>query len=191
MYSNYGLGGYSGVRRKVFISYHHADQVEVDKFVQDFSLYSGIFMRKMLGMQDDIINSMDASYVMRRIRQNYLNDSTITIVLLGSCTHSRRYVDWEIKTSLRQGGYTPNGLLGIILPSQGTQCYLPNRFYENWNQEHYNCYARLYNYPTSTAILKDWIEDAYDARTSRPHLIKNTPNMMKYSSRCLTCNITH
>ena len=40
-----------------------------------------------------------------------------------SLSHSRRYVDWEIKTSLRRGSYTPNGLLGIILPSQGLRTH--------------------------------------------------------------------
>ncbi len=66
----------------------------------------------------DFINSTDTDYVMKCIRENYLSDSTVTIVLIGSCTHSRRYVDWEIKSSLRQGQYTtPNGLIGILLPS--------------------------------------------------------------------------
>jgi len=34
---------------------------------------------------------------MRRIREEKLQDSTVTIVLVGNCTNSRRYVDWKIK----------------------------------------------------------------------------------------------
>lgn len=189
MYSNYGSNRI--VRRKVFISYHHKDQVEVNNFVRNFSDATNGFMKRMLGMDNDIINSTSPDYVMQQIRRRYLDDTTVTIVLLGSCTHSRRYIDWEIKTSLRRGGYTPNGLLGIILPSQGTQCYLPNRFHGNWQQENNNCYANLYNYPANVSVLRDWIDDAYNARTSRAHLITNTQDMMKYNSKCLTCSITH
>lgn len=54
-------------------------------------------------MNDDIINSTDTNYVMRRIRELYLKDSTVTIVLMGKYTYTRRYVDWEIQASLRNG----------------------------------------------------------------------------------------
>jgi hypothetical protein len=36
---------------------------------------------------------------MSEIRRKYLGNASVTIVLIGSCTHSRRYVDWEIKLS--------------------------------------------------------------------------------------------
>ena len=62
---------------------------------------------------------------MNQIREKCLLDSTVTIVLLGKCTHSRRHVDWEIKSSLRQGASAPNGLIGIVLPSQGRGAFLP------------------------------------------------------------------
>lgn len=44
-------------------------------------------------------DSNNPEYIMRRIREEKLHDSTVTIVLIGNCTHSRRYVDWEIKAS--------------------------------------------------------------------------------------------
>jgi MTH538 TIR-like domain (DUF1863) len=69
-------------------------------------------------MAEDIIDSDDTDYVMRRIREVYLKGSTVTLVMLGRCTWARRYVDWEIQASLRQDrGIVPNGLLGIKLPS--------------------------------------------------------------------------
>lgn len=79
---------------------------------------------------------------MTQIRNKYLKDSTVTIVLMGSCTHSRRYVDWEIKSSLRQGENIPNGLLGILLPSQNDSAYLPQRFEQNLTRYKVNCYAK-------------------------------------------------
>ncbi len=120
-----------------------------------------------------------------------MRDSTVTIVLIGKCTHGRRYVDWEIKTSLQRGDYVPNGLLGILLPSRGNSDYLPSRFRDNWQRGEFDCYARYRAYPTSAQQLADWIEDAYNARTTRAHLIQNKADMMKYNSKCLVCGITH
>ena len=101
-------------------------------------------------------------------------------------------MDWELKSSLRQGdNYTPNGVMGIILPSQGTSAYMPPRLEANWNQGHTNCYARYWVYPSSGNQLGEWIDDAYNARTTRNHLINNSQTMMKYNRSCRVHNITH
>lgn len=185
---------WSGIKRRVFISHYGEDRAEVDSFINHFANSLQIFTPYVLGANnnDDFINSTNTDYVMNRIRELYLKDSTVTIVLIGSCTHSRRYIDWEIKSSLRQGtGYTPNGLIGIIIPSQGNSAYLPPRFEANWNQEHIDCYARYWVYPSSGDALGQWIDDAYNARTSRNRFINNSQSMMAYNSRCKVHNITH
>lgn len=180
-------------KRKVFISFHQKDRNEVDSFIELWANRAGIFIPKALGAfdNDDFINSTNPDYVMSQIREKYLGDSTVTIVLIGSCTHSRRYVDWEIKSSLRKGSYTPNGLLGIVLPSRGNSAHLPQRFRDNWNKEENNCYARYRSYPTSSQQLTNWIEDAFAARTTRANLIQNSSDMMKYNSKCFVCGATH
>lgn len=180
-------------RRKVFISHYKGNRREVDDFVDYFANQHGVFTPKVLGAHDndDFINSTDTDYVMRRIREKYLEDSTVTIVLLGRCTHSRRYVDWEIKSSLRQGQFIPNGLMGIVLPSQNNTAHLPLRLADNWNSDHHNCYARYWSYPTSPNQLSEWIEDAYLARTLRANLILNSQEMMKYNACCKICGVTH
>lgn len=180
------------VKRRVFVSYHHDDQDEVDEFLNRFAYREGIFTPRILGLGlgNDIINSNNPEYVMSQIRQRYLQDSTVTIVLLGSCTHSRRYVDWELKASLRQGLYIPNGVMSIILPSQGSSSHLPPRLEDNWNKEG-DCYARHWVYPDSGFTLSSWIEDAYEARTKRAHLISNSQSMMKYNSKCNIHGVTH
>lgn len=177
-------------KRKVFISHFKGDRTEVDAFLRDFS---PVFIPKVLGANDndDFINSTNTDYVMQRIREKYLGDSTVTIALIGSCTHSRRYVDWEIKSSLRQGQYTPNGLIGILLPYQGNSAYLPPRMEANWTKGEYDCYAQYRAYPKSREELSLWIEDAYQARTSRAHLIQNSQDMMKYNAVCKICGVTH
>lgn len=174
------------VRRKCFISYHHADQELVNRFVRDFDHTHDTFIARGLGeeMPGDVIQSTDTDYVMRRIREKFLHDSTVTIVLMGRCTWARRYVDWEILSSLRRGQYAhPNGLLGIKLP---TFAGFPPRFEDNLsnNWPAVDCYARHMEYPTSTASLVAEIEAAYQRRTTHDHLINNRRDRMFNNRQC-------
>ncbi len=184
---------YAGTKRKVFISFYQGDKDEVDQFIAKWSDQEGVFTAKVLGASDndDFIESNDTDYVMSQIRKKYLGDSSVTIVLIGSCTHSRRYVDWEIKSSLTQGSSPPNGLLGIVLPSKGDSAHLPPRFKDNWQSGEAKCYARYRSAPTSASQLGEWIEDAVAARTARAHLIQNSQDMMKYNAKCKVCEVTH
>lgn len=184
---------YYGTRRKVFVSYHQTDRMEVEDFIDKWAERERVFIPKALGVSDvdDFIDSNDPEYVMTQVRAKYLSDSTVTIVLVGTCTHSRRYVDWELKTSLRRGSYTPNGVMGIILPSSGKSAYLPPRLEANWSPQNVNCYARYWIAPTSAEELAGWIEDAYGARTARAELIENAATMMKYNTKCRVCGVTH
>ena len=185
---------YNGTRHKVFISHYKGDQTEVDSFINHFGNQEQVFSPFVLGANDndDFIDSTNTDYVMGQIRKKYLQDTTVTIVLIGSCTHSRRYVDWEIKSSLTQGQSLPNGLIGILLPSQNS-AHLPPRFQENWDREKEkeNCYARYLSYPNTSRQLGQWIDDAFDTRTSRARLIKNSQDMMKYNAKCKKCGVTH
>lgn len=176
------------VRHKVFISYHHADQDEVEEFIETFDHERKVFITRGVGVdiEQDIIDSDDTDYVMRRIRELYLKDSTVTIVLIGKCTWARRYVDWEIQASLRHGEtVTPNGLLGIKLESYKKN-YYPDRLNKNLKQdeEQEDCYARACDYPTRKDTLAAWIEDAFKARTSRAGLIVNPKERFKYNKTC-------
>jgi hypothetical protein len=176
----------SDVKHRVFISYHHDDQEEVNTFITTFSDERNVFTYRAVGaMSDDIINSTDPTYIMSQIRQKYLKDSTVTIVLIGKCTWARRYVDWELKTSLRQGAFTPNGVLGILLPSMGTTATAPQRLQANiLGDKSDEGYARWYVYPTRKDSLKNWIEDAFQARTTRANLIVNSAEMFKNNRSC-------
>lgn len=176
------------IRHKVFISYHHADQDEVDKFVERFDDRGDVFIRRGVGieMEDDIIKSTNPDYVMKRIRELYLRDSTVTLVLMGKCTWARRYVDWELQASLRHGEtVTPNGLLGVRLRSCGDSAY-PNRLNLNLkqNKSQEECYARVHGYPSTESDLRKWIEDAFEARTSRDHLIHNPRERFANNRSC-------
>ncbi len=175
------------IRHKVFISYWHEDQAVVGDFIYTFDKERRVFISRIVGgpMASDLeINSDNTEYVMRRIRELYLSDSTVTIVIVGLCTWARKYVDWEIASSLRQGPVAgpPNGLIGILVPTRSSG-QLPDRFGDNWNKNHTD-YARFYTYPTNKAQLRSWIEDAFTARTTRNHLISNGRLLKQRNSSC-------
>ncbi len=175
------------VRHKVFISYHHDDQDEVDDFIRTFDEERDVFITRGLGVEMDptIIDSDDTAYVMRRIRELYLIDSTVTIVLMGKCTWARRFVDWELQSSLRQGeSVTPNGLLGIKLSSYKSP--FPDRLNKNLKQtdDQAECYARWIAYPSRKDTLANAIDEAFDARTSKADLIVNPRDRFTNNRQC-------
>ncbi len=178
----------SDIRHKCFISFHQLDEDEVRGFIETFDEQRDVFIARALGasgMDDEIINSDDTDYVMSRIRELYLRDSSVTIVLIGKCTWARRYVDWEIQASLRHGEtVTPNGLLGIKLPSYRKSGY-PDRLNKNLKQEEQeDCYARVIEYPTRKDTLANQIADAFQARTNRVGLIDNPRDRFKNNRTC-------
>lgn len=175
-------------RRKVFISYFHGDQSWAQTFVNTYGGPNSVFIPKALGLTysgADLINSQDADYVMNQIRERCIVDSSVQIVLVGRCTHSRRYIDWEIKRSLSAG----NGLLGILLPPDIT-AHLPERFSANWAADG-SGYAQFRYYPQNASELRSWIEDAYEARTSRLALRKNANEVWAYNRQCEVHGVRH
>lgn len=73
---------------------------------------------------NDAIDSEDEDYIMRKIREEYLSDSTVTIFLIGTHsnenlgTHEQRFIKRELQASLYNGkGNSRSGILGIVLPS--------------------------------------------------------------------------
>src|SRR5688572_23612101 len=97
-------------RRKVFISYqHHGNRSYYTEFSRFFSAYEAVEDHSV----EREIDSDDAEYVSRCIRENYIKGSSCTIVLCGPTTYQRKFVDWEIKASLD----SQHGLVGVNLPT--------------------------------------------------------------------------
>lgn len=117
------------VKRKVFVSYHHAaDQAHYDAFSKAFCDTYDVITDNSLERE---VDSDDVDYVMRRIRENYISGSSCTIVLVGKDTWGRKYVDWEIKATLDK----EHGLIGVRLPtapvSAENKVTVPGRLYDN------------------------------------------------------------
>ena len=75
---------------------------------------------------NDPINSDNEDYIMRKIREDYLQDSTVTIFLIGNYSaennlfEDQQYIKRELQASLYN---TPNGILGIVLPEMTDNIY--------------------------------------------------------------------
>ena len=185
---------YPSMRRKVFISFFGGDEELVLQFTR-WADHAGALIPRILhdAYRGDIVNSSNPDYVMQRVRKDFIGDSTVTLLLVGPCTHSRRYVDWELKATLQKGyDYSPNGLLAVALPSfANTPVHLPPRFLDNQRTDKKDGYAYFYRPPQSPAELFGWIEDAFESRTKRAGLISNGREMMGYNAKCLYCGIVH
>lgn len=104
-------------RHKVFISYHH----ESDQWYKEELIRMGkehaVFIDKSVGDGDISEDLLDAQ-IRRRIRDDYLRDSTVTIVLVGTETKRRKHVDWEIYSSMYNGKINKqSGVLVVNLPT--------------------------------------------------------------------------
>jgi hypothetical protein len=173
------------VRHKCFISYHGADIDAVTDFVEDFN---DVFIPRVVGVSDsdhfkDPVNSEDEEYIKAQIGAKYLSDSTVTILYVGQCAWARKYVDWELSSSLRNDPVNKRNGLMAITPADRSTNKLPARFADNWAKDD-SKYARYYYYPQFDASLRAWIEDAFKARDSRASLIDNSRALRKINSQC-------
>ncbi len=168
-------------KRVCFLSYHRADFPHAKRFTDDFcAAYDRLIDRGIeASMAGAIASSEEADYIKHSIRTTYLRDSVVTIVLLGPCTWSRKFVDWEIAASLEKGeDYKRNGLLILILPGMDADL-ARTRIKDNIDSG----YAVVRHYPTSEAELIDAIEAAYLLR-ERDDLVDNSEPLRKRNAFC-------
>ncbi len=178
-------GAPAAVRRKCFISYHGADIDGVSMFVEQFN---DVFIPRVIGASEsdhfkDPVDSDDEEYIKQQIGARYLADSTVTILYVGACAWARKYIDWEVASSLRNSPVNRRSGLMAITPADQSVNTLPDRFADNLADDD-SKYARYYYYPASEPSLRGWIEDAVQARTSRAHLVDNRRRLRQRNSPC-------
>ena len=76
------------------------------------------------------IGSTNEDYILRKIREDYLADSTVTIHLIGLYgaeergAHEQRFIKRELQGSLYDSeSNTRNGILGVVLPDRMSTVY--------------------------------------------------------------------
>lgn len=79
---------------------------------------------------NEAIDSNDEDYILRKIREDYLSDSTVTIFLIGSHSsenegqEEQKFIKRELQASLYNGkSNSRNGILGIVLPQMYDSIY--------------------------------------------------------------------
>ena len=171
-------------RHRVFVSYYHAeDQRYRNQFEMLFSDIYDLYVSKSVKM-GDIDPNLKTETIRQKIRDDYLQDSTVTVVLVGAHTWQRKFVDWEIGSSIRQTAHNRrSGLLGILLPTHpdyANNTYnpytIPPRLYDN-----IKCgYAKIYRWDGDPKTVQSWIQDAFNRR-NKPPLPDNSYPSFKYN----------
>lgn len=159
----------SAPRHKVFISFHEQDIKYKEAFVR-------MMGKRIVDRSVDTGNIDDTGLKTTRVRQiirdQYIRDATVTIVLIGPRTWQRKHVDWEIGSSIRKTKRNPRcGLMGIVLPNHSSYGdklvgprLIPPRLADNWKGS--DPYALIYDWPKpwAPARIAQWIHRAFVRR---------------------------
>ena len=156
-------------RHKVFISFHEQDIEYKEEFVRRMG--KRIVDRSVdTGNIDD--TGLKTATVRQKIRDEYIRDATVAIVLIGPRTWQRKHVDWEIGSSIRKTKRNPRcGLLGIVLPNHPgygkkelDPHLIPPRLADNWTEV--DSYSLMYDWPNpwTPAKIAEWIHRAFVRR---------------------------
>lgn len=166
-------------KHKVFISYYHKeDQFYRNQFETKFH---HLFISKSV-QPGEIKTDLSTEYIKRLIREGYISDSSVIIVLVGKKTYCRKHVDWEISAGLNKNIKGASGLMGILLPGfiPGSDT-IPFRLLDNYQSG----YAQIY-YWNDVTNSDDNIRSAVNkAFQSRENNLKNINNSSKQMGRNL------
>ena len=162
-------------RHKVFVSFHEEDIRYKENFVR--MMGKRIVDRSVdTGNIDD--TGLKTTTVRQKIRDEYIRDTTVTIVLIGPRTWQRKHVDWEISASIIERPSNPRcGLLGLLLPTHSdyrkdaqdrNPRLIPPRLARNI--EGNNPFAVIYDWPKNGISRKvlPKIHEAYRRRNNPP-----------------------
>ncbi len=141
-------------RHKAFISYHHANDEDYKTiFELRFGNKFGVIIPGAVQI-GDIDTNLKTETIRQKIRDEYLRDTTVTVVLIGTQTWQRKHVDWEIASSIRKTRFNPrSGLLGLFLPSHPA--------YGEKTFDRHTIPPRLADNATcGYAVIADWTNDA-------------------------------
>ena len=166
-------------KHKVFVSYHQENDEKYKNLFKN--MFESIYVSKSVAI-GDIDPNLKTETIRQKIRDEYLRDSSVNVVLVGKETWKRKHVDWEISSSIRHTKFNPrSGLLGIILPTHPdygketfTKYLIPPRLYDNIECK----FSNIYDWTSNAYSVEDWIHDAFinkdkiNPNNSRP-LFKN------------------
>ena len=156
-------------KHKVFISFHEEDIEYKERFVR---MMKGHLVDRSVEVNDIDDRNIKTETIRQKIRDDFIADATVTIVLIGPCTWKRKHVDWEIGSSLRDTKNNSRcGLVGILLPNhpdykkrEHNPRLIPPRLADNFKGD--DPYAVIYRWPVpwAPARIRGWIHRAFARR---------------------------
>ena len=159
--------------RNCFISYHHVnDQKYLSKLrktvksmkVSDYSLKTDI-------------GHLTNETIYNKVRSK-MRTCSVTVILIGTRTGHRKWIDWEIWASLRgynhpfdkKKSFKPNGLLAIFLPGQNHS--IPDRLKDNIDSG----FAVSMRWKNLERDFESKVNYAYWKRNNATNKIRNSRN---------------
>ena len=105
---------------KVFISYHHDNDQYYKNSLVKINDQHRVFIDRSVDT-GDVSDQLTDETIREKIRDEFLRDSTVTILLVGLETKYRKHVDWELYSSMIDGTINKkSGILVVNLPP--TEC---------------------------------------------------------------------
>lgn len=157
--------------RNCFVSYHHEND---QKYLSRLRKVIGNMKVADYSLKDDIGHLTDDT-IYKKVREKMRNTS-VTVVLIGTLTGHRKWIDWEIWASLRAythpydqlKSFKPNGLLGIYLPVDSHS--VPERLQDNIESG----YAVSMKWENLERDFESKVNYAYWNRTNNDYKIDNS-----------------
>jgi len=153
---------------KVFVCY---DLEEDSEYAQKFlSLYNNTIPLIHIGIDMKDPNQ-NPNELKKLIKSEYLQNSRVTVVLMGKNTWRKKYVDWIISSSLKDTMKFPmSGLIGIYLPTHPEYAFdevsgnlMPARLVDNMTTG----YASVHHWVKNGKTIEKWITKANGRRYYR------------------------
>ncbi|MBP1565289.1 MAG: TIR domain-containing protein [Oscillospiraceae bacterium] len=170
---------YTRQKHNVFISFYHAEDQKYKDYIDKY-LSNNIINKSVMKGEYNPDNSDE--YIKRLIREEKISSSSVIVVLVGQNTKNRKHVDWEIYAGLRASINGNSGLVAIMLPSinkapDGGYYYsdMPQRLADNVKSK----YASIYDWDYAVKYFDEIIQEAFDNRKLKRHLLDNSRPQMQ------------
>ena len=103
-------------KHKTFISFHSEDEW-AKNYLEQLNEYGDYFVNKSV-QEGDIDDNLPDEKIRQIIRDDFLRDTTVTVLLVGEKTKTRKFIDWELHASMIDTDKNPkSGIVCINLPS--------------------------------------------------------------------------
>jgi hypothetical protein len=164
-------------KHKVFVSFHNGDKAIDPKcghyWKERFESLFHDYYETLISIsvqEGDIKDGLSTETTRQKIRDEFIADATVTVVLIGPETWRRKHVDWEISSSIKDTKKNPRcGLLGLLLPTYPNYDPIKRTYHPKTIpprlQKNIECgFATIHVWNENPIIVQDWIHQAFERR---------------------------